>query len=443
MKWKFWDKDPPPPRPVPAWPTDAYESVKYLFGFYGMRDTLPFTEWKGPLATVSPAIEETVKIAVEALQTRFYFWLLERRIGIHQVEIAKDGFLALLSQASADSKNDLGSMTRFLLDMIDAAVKAAEDQGEKTVKTPDGDLPIPSEYFMALHIFMSMPDSPYYNVQTDPAFGGDVWTLAECLIHGKEAAKAFFTPMIEAITIFDVSQFPEWAWRKKPGAYERQLQRRHKNLLFPAPRRVVTTADVLEARRKDAAELKDLMTKVGAINLPEDFPNNWNEYLSNIREEIDGLKKRTRQIGGDTTKLMNHLNATRSEMGNIWRECMKNNPDALRLYEIAEASAREYDQEFRGDFGEQLLRDDPCIPAGELAPSLLSEDPRTVAAFWAMLPDANKKVFDKMIADCIHAAMAEGFEIGKVREQLLAMGWPRSPATPTNPQASHQEPSVR
>jgi hypothetical protein len=123
---------------------------------------------------------------------------------------------------------------------------------------------------------------------------------------------------------------------------------------------------------------------------------------------------------------MDHLNATRSDMMNIWRECMKNNPEGLRLYEIAEAKAREYDQEFRGDLGEQLLRDDPCIPAGELAPSLLSENPRTVAAFWAMLPEANKKVFDKMVADCIHAATAEGFQIDAVREQLLAMGWPRT-----------------
>ncbi len=218
----------------------------------------------------------------------------------------------------------------------------------------------------------------------------------------------------------------EWTWKAKPGAHERQLQRRCNNVLFPATRRVVTAVDVDDARRKDAAELKDLMQRVGAINLPEDFPNNWNEYLSNIREAIDGLKKRTRQIGGDTTKLMDHLNATRSDMMNIWRECMKNNPEGLRLYEIAEAKATEYDQEFRGDFGEQLLRDDPCIPAGELAPSLLCEDTRTVAAFWAMFPDANKKVFDKMVADCIHAATAEGFEIGAVREQLLAMGWPRS-----------------
>jgi hypothetical protein len=220
----------------------------------------------------------------------------------------------------------------------------------------------------------------------------------------------------------------EVAWREKPGAHERHLQRRYNNLLFPAARRVVTAEDVLAARRMDAAEYKDLVDKIGTINLPEDFPNNWNEYLTNITDQIDTLKRRARQIGGDMTQIMHHLNSTRSDMGNIWRECMKNRPESLRLYEIAEAAARKYDEEFRGDFGNQLLRDDPCIPAGELAPSLLCEDAKTVAAFWEKLPEANRKTFDKMVADCIHGAMAEDFEIGTVREQLLAIGWPRSPA---------------
>jgi hypothetical protein len=369
MKWKFWDKAQAPTREVPAWPSDAYQSVKYLFGFYAMPDSMPFHEWKSPLVNVSPALEDTVKIAVRALQTRFYFLLLERHIGILEAEIAKDAFLGLLTQLSDDSENDLGRMTRFLLDMIDDALKTAERQGETIIKTPSGDVAVPPEYFMALHILVRMPDSPYYNLETDPQFGEDDSALAECLVHGKDAAKTFFTPMIEAVTTFDVSQFPEWAWRRKPGAYERQLQRRHKNMLFPAARRVVTTADVLSARRKDAADYKALVDKCGALDLSETLPRHWKDYLNNIREQIDELKARARQIGGDTTKIIDHLNSTRRDMGNVWRECMKNNPEVLRLYEIAEAAAREYDEMFRGDFGNQLLRDDPTIPASELVPS--------------------------------------------------------------------------
>jgi hypothetical protein len=49
MKWNFWAKTPKKAEP-PAWPTDTYESVKYL-------DSLPFREWKSPLVDVKPSLE--------------------------------------------------------------------------------------------------------------------------------------------------------------------------------------------------------------------------------------------------------------------------------------------------------------------------------------------------------------------------------------------------
>src|SRR5256885_12971340 len=54
-----------------------------------------------------------------------------------------------------------------------------------------------------------MPDSPHYDSQTDPELGKDDWALTECLVHGKHAAKEFFTPMIDAITGFDVTRSEE------------------------------------------------------------------------------------------------------------------------------------------------------------------------------------------------------------------------------------------
>lgn len=317
-------------------------------------------------------------------------------------------------------------MTRYLLGMIDDAVKTAEQHGEKTIQTSNGDVQIPPEYLMAVHILMRMPDSPYYNLQTEPEFNEDDWALAECLAHGKDAAKTFFTPMVEAVTTFDAIEFPVWTWRNKPGAYERQLQRRHKNLLFPAALRTVTTADVLNARRKDSADYKALVDKYRAIELPETLRRNWNDFLGGLREQIDELRIRARQIGGDTTRIMEMLNSTRLNFVNVWREQMQNNPEALRLYEIAEAAVREHEETFRGDFCNQLLRDDPTIPASELVPSLLCEDPESVASFWQQLPDAQRQDTNKWAADCIHAAIAEGFDIGSVREQLLAMDWPRA-----------------
>lgn len=429
MKWP-WSKKQAAPSAAPAWPTDAYMSVKACCYFYSKQyESLPYREWKPPSVDVSPALEDTARVAVCGFQTRLYFHLLEQQIGKLEAEIAKDGFLGLLTQLSGDgAENDMGRMTRFLLHMVDDAANTAASQSGQKINTPSGDVEVPPDYFMALHFLVRMSDSPYYNANADTNFKNDDWTLAHCLEHGKNAAITFFTPMVNAIASFDVNQFPEWVWRDKPGAHERHLQRRYKNLLFPVARRVVTTSDVLEARRKDAAEYKALVDKVRAVEMPEDLPRNWNDYLNNIRERIDELKVRARQIGGDTSRIVSVLNSTRSDFGNVWRECMKDNPEGLRLYEVAEAAAREHDELFRGDFGNQLLREDPCIPASEVVPSLLCEDPKTVAAFWEMMPEANRAALDKSIADCIHQAMAEGFDIGEVREQLLAIGWPRSSA---------------
>jgi hypothetical protein len=425
MKWNFWHRTPKEAE-RPEWPTDAYQSVKYLLGFYSMAGSLPFREWKSPLVDVKPTLENTAQISVRALQTRLYFWLLERRFGVPEAEIAKDGFLQLLTKLSDGNENDLGSMTRFLLELIDDAVNTAEKAGEKTIPTPNGDIVVPAEYFMALHLLMRMPDSPYYNSDTNPEFNRDDWALAECLVHGKDAAKEFFTPMIQAVTNFDVTQFPEWSWRKKLGAHERHLQRRHNNLLFPAPRRVVTTADILDARRKDDAEFRELREKVKAIELPEKLPRNWSDFLAQVREQIDELKKRTRQIGGDTTKIMDFLNNTRSNMADVWRACNKGNAEALRLYEIAEAAAREYDHTFRGDFGNQLLRDDTCIPREEIVPALLSENAGTVAAFYERLGDPERATAKQWVAQIVMDAAKEGFDITSIKEQLYAMGWPHS-----------------
>lgn len=407
MKWP-WSKKQPAPE---GWPTDAYQSVRAFCYFFSKQyESLPFREWKPPGVNVPPAIEEVAKSAVCGLQCRAYFYLLEQRIGKLEAEIARDSFLSLLTHLSGEGANDLGQMTRHLLGLVDDAANTAETQGGKAVPTPSGDVKVPPEYFMALYFLVRMPDSPYYNkFDGNSDFKGDELTVAQCLEHGKDAAVTFFRPMVNAITRFDVNQFSEWSWRHKPGAHERHLQRRYKKLLFPAERRIVTVADVIAARRKDDAEYQDLVSKARGIDLPETLPPNWNEFLNDIREQIDALKDRARQIGGDTINIMEYLNQLRQNMGNVWRECMKHDPEALRLYEVAEAAERERDEAFKGDFGNQVLRDDPCFPSSEVVPSLLCEDPKTVAAVWEMLPETDRASIDKGIANCIHQAIAEGF----------------------------------
>ena len=85
--------------------------------------------------------------------------MLEQQVGKFEAEIARDGFLGLLTQLSGDGADDLGQMTRHLLRLVDDAANTAESQGDKAVPTPTGDVKVRPEYFMALHFLVRMSDS--------------------------------------------------------------------------------------------------------------------------------------------------------------------------------------------------------------------------------------------------------------------------------------------
>src|SRR5437879_5488623 len=51
------------------------------------------------------------------------------------------------------------------------------------------------------------------------------------------------------------------AWSSRPGCFERHLQRRHNNPLFPPSRRIVTQEEVTAAHIADLRNRQDFMAK--------------------------------------------------------------------------------------------------------------------------------------------------------------------------------------
>jgi hypothetical protein len=191
---------------------------------------------------------------------------------------------------------------------------------------------------------------------------------------------------------------------------------------------VVTAADVLEARRKDDAEYNELVERVKTIELPDTLPSNWGAFFNNIRERIDELKVRARQIGGDTTKIVAVLDSTRTNMMAAWRVCLKGDAETLKVLDRADAMARAQNEMFDGDFINQMMRKDSCIPREEITPAILTEDANTVAMCWAIMDEPAKAVTKQLVAEIVSNAQKEGFDILSIKEQLCAMGWPRSTA---------------
>ena len=91
-------------------------------------------------------------------------------------------------------------------------------------------------------------------------------------------------------------------WRQAPGCFERQLQRMEGNPLFPEDRRHPTDEDILQAREKDDADLKQLDSDVQKLfddfkSLNEGGKVQGSRLTDYLQHRVEPLMARAAEIG--------------------------------------------------------------------------------------------------------------------------------------------------
>jgi hypothetical protein len=168
------------------------------------------------------------------------------------------------------------------------------------------------------------------------------------------------------------------AWSVNPGCYERHLQLRYGNPIFPERFRSVTEQELAHALAKDHQEAEDfsglyvgLLKEVSACDDVILY-----EKVSALRERVDELLDKAAQIGGSVAEALSKLKELRELVTDTTYETfaggdLKDGYDALQK---AEQFNRDGRQVFRNPFIAQIHR----IPDEELVPRLLSEDVETI-----------------------------------------------------------------
>jgi hypothetical protein len=421
MGWKFWEKKPQAAAPqADMWPTDSVAAVRKLIGLY-ISEVPPFKQWQATNAQLTPETEKIAEIGARGLALGMWFWQFAAIHGDIAMQMAIDTFCNLLDELTGEDK--AGEQTYKLLAFIDNARQGFSDMpNEQRTRVVNGEtIEVTFPWYLALYLLIQLPNSPYEG--KDDVRDADL-DVALCLAQATERAQEFWEPMLAAIGPFNPASYDTWRWSARPGAFERHLQRRHNNPLFPEARRIVTAADVYYARVRDAQEIQEVGRALHAIyeELGKgDLPFDWHPHLNGLREQLDEAYDALQRAGGDD-HLEQSWASIRKHVMDVWRTALGNNADALAGLDLAEAGAAEGFAE-AADFVNQLTHPGKPIPLEEIAPALLTEPVEQVTKTVQRLGEG-KALADlrKLALQVVLGALADGGEVPQHREKLAALG---------------------
>ncbi len=213
-----------------------------------------------------------------------------------------------------------------------------------------------------------------------------------------------------------------------PGAYERQLIRRHGNPMFPSALRTVDQVTLERAHERDARDAEDFIERFRALmeeaaNLK---PNTGSERILDLRQRVDMLYERACTIAGDRTTEKQALLRLFDAIDGTIRRGAANDP--LALEELAEEAAARaaHLAMLEIPLVADLLRPDPPMDRDELAPTLLAADIAAFRTVIGLFDDAEKQelllMMQRAVEDAVNTDTAGTNERLALLESEIARG---------------------
>lgn len=422
MSWKFWrNKEVVPAqrrREQLEWPADSFEAVKMLAALFVSEDLPPFALWRADDAQLTVETAQIAEIGSKGLVLALWFWQFSATHGDIAARMARDSCCLLLGSLSDEDK--AGEHAQWLLAIIEDARQSFEQlpEDKRTVVVKGERIILTFHWYLALALLTQFKDSPFYGKDT---VGDADLNVGLCLAHASEQAQLIWVPMLAQIGPFNPASFPSWKWSAKPGAFERHLQRRHNNPLFPIERQQVSAADVYYARVKDAQALADVRRGLSSVfneMKSGDLPIDWHQYLNGIREQLDDLYEKLQEAGGDS-ELEQVWQQLREHIIEVWRAVI-DKPDLLDKAEDLMRKNRESSTQWTY----QLSGPGKSIPPEEVAYSLMSESVEDIVKSVNRLGPSDDAWIGVRTAalQCVMQALAAGHEVPQHRQKLAALG---------------------
>lgn len=374
---------------------------------YFLSHKKPFSDsdWREPGSKIASEYENLIWMSVVGYQLFTYLKLIEEKFGPEIARIIREYQIIAVDRLP----DHMGEQISLLLLMIQRAHQAAIKNPMKFPGRPH--IEVPTEYLMALHLlYFELTDSPYYLPPDRRKLGnapeihdGLAQTLAACLAYGRDCAVEVFGPIVEKIelkpetvsglvreslSMKTESAHTEPVWSENPGCFERHLQRKYLNPLFPPASRIVTQDEVDAARARDASEADVLWAKI--IKHAESIPNGQYTFaqLDDHRKRIDELMQEAAETGNPKVE-----SATAELYWAIIKDmetAMSDNVKGAEMLQKANENYIKIGLALKNRFVAQLCRHDSPIKPEEVLPALLTEDAETIRKFMIFVGDDEK-----------------------------------------------------
>lgn len=172
----------------------------------------------------------------------------------------------------------------------------------------------------------------------------------------------------------------------QPGAYERHLQRKYHNPLFPPSQQEFLPAEIDQARQRDQQDLQafmeafqETMTQAGALNGSVD-----SEVVLDLKEKLERLYVTSSGLAGDLSQFQDALLKLIRVCMQTIRTGASDDVIALRKLDEEDQARTVYFAMLESPLIAELMRGDDIIQRDELVPTVLSLDTPQLAAVLAL-----------------------------------------------------------
>jgi len=403
VRWSFWRKDSSPSE------LDPHMLAFVMLARMG-KNEFPFNKWRGA-QPIPEKVDAFVAIAVNIYQLTVFLDSVERRFGSDVSGIVRSHLIAIMNKA------EHGRAVESFFDAVQVG-RATPEREPFWAEKPD----IQVDRNVANAILCVCSESEEEKHVLYPL-------LAQSLTLGRISAEAGFKDLFDKIDLRPEATIglrkPEDIpvdWSEVCGCFERHLRRRHNNPLFPSERRRITTSELIIAKARDLADLKQLEKDSTAFAEKIQNPQSQTLTFPDVyewREEAEDLLMRTFAVGDIARQQRNFLQPLFEE---IIRILLDNCPPEKReQLDKAIDGSRDYLKRFGNGFYQQLTRSGTPIEKGELVISMLGEDVETVALIASTISEEERKNIARLAVNLTETAKKEGRMVQDASLKIAAL----------------------